>query len=230
MSQTDETKQDMAELTSGADLVMAVCGKDTYLLPVDTLTANSQFFARALEVPMLEKEERKVVIKDIEGSIFEKVVKYILDGSFQFDVETEACEALEAADRLDMKELKEEVCKHIKDNLDPENVKAVASLAERFNAKQLFTAALKFIRDKEVELEKEDVERNPSLAVALVKECRKQLTTLKKRLCEKEEELDEKEEELDEKRQELDDLMGEIDEKNQMIEERRMEMTVEWSI
>ena len=48
-----------------------------------------------------------------------------------------------------MKEIKEEVCKHIKDNLDPENVKAVASLAERFNAKQLFKAALKFIWDKE---------------------------------------------------------------------------------
>jgi len=223
MSQTDETKQDMAELTSGADLVMAVCGKDTYLLPVDKLTANSQFFARALEVPMLEKEERKVVIKDIEGSIFEKVVKYILDGSFQFDVETEACEALEAADRLDMKELKEEVCKHIKDKL-------TLRMSRLWHLWLLFTAALKFIQDKEVELEKEDVERNPSLAVALVKECRKQLTTLKKRLCEKEEELDEKEEELDEKRQELDDLMGEIDEKNQMIEERRMEMTVEWSI
>ena len=120
---------------------MVVCGKDTYFIPVDKLTAKSQFFARALEVPMLEKEERKVVIKDIEDGIFDKVVKYILDGAFQFNVEREACKALKVADGLDMKELKEEVCKHIKDNLDLENVKAVASLAERFSAKQLFEAA-----------------------------------------------------------------------------------------
>ena len=73
--------------------------------------------------------------------IFDKVVKYILDGAFQFNVEREACKALKVADGLDMKELKEEVCKHIKDNLDLENVKAVASLAERFSAKQLFEAA-----------------------------------------------------------------------------------------
>jgi len=174
----------MAELTSGADLVLVVCGKDTYFIPVDKLTAKSQFFARALEVSMLEKEERKVVVKDIECSIFEKVVKYILDGSFQFNVKTEAYEALEVADRLDMKELKEEVCKHIKDNLDLENVKAVASLAERFSAKQLFKTALNFMVEHDVELEKEDLAGDPNLALAFVKGSMVEWRALKEKLKE----------------------------------------------
>ena len=174
----------MAELTSGADLVMVVCGKDTYFIPVGKLTAMSQFFARALEVPMLEKEEKKVVINDIGGSIFKKVVKYILDGSFQFNVKTEAYEALEAADRLDMKEMKEEVCKHIEDNLDLENVKAVASLAERFSAKQLFKTAINFMVEHDVELEKEDLAGNPNLALAFVKGSMVEWRALKEQLKE----------------------------------------------
>ena len=78
-----------------------------------------------------------------------------------------------------MKEIKEEVCKHIKDNLDPENVKAVAALAERFNAKQLFKAAFDYMQEHEVELEKEDVVGNPSLAVAFMKESMVELRALK---------------------------------------------------
>ena len=100
---------------------------------------------KALEVPMMEKMERKVIIKEISSKIFERVVKYIKDGSFDFDVKTEASESLEVSDRLDMEKLKEELCNNIKENLDPENAKAVATLAWRFNANQLFQSALEFM-------------------------------------------------------------------------------------
>ena len=93
---------------------------------------------------MMEKMERKVIIKEISSKIFERVVKYIKDGSFDFDVETEASESLKVSDRLDM-EKKEEFCNNIKENLDPENAKAVATLAWRFNANQLFQSALEFM-------------------------------------------------------------------------------------
>ena len=94
---------------------------------------------------MMEKMERKVIIKEISSKIFERVVKYIKDGSFDFGVETEASESLEVSDRLDMEKLKEELCNNIKENLDPENAKAVATLAWRFNANQLFQSALEFM-------------------------------------------------------------------------------------
>ena len=196
MLQSDETLEDLAELTNDLepDMVTVVCSGDTYFIPVSKLTYNSQFFARALEVPMVEKKERKVMIKDIEGSIFEKVIKFITEGAFQFDVETEAFEALEAADRLDMEELKEEVCNRIKDNLDNENAKAVLSLAERFSDKHLLKAAFDFMQENDIKLEKEDVVENPNLAMAFMEECRIRLADMKEELAVKDQELDEKDE------------------------------------
>ena len=199
MLQSDETLEDLAELTNEPepDMVTVVCSGDTYSIPVSKLTYNSQFFARALEVPMVEKKERKVMIKDIEGSIFEKVIKFITEDAFQFDVETEAFEALEAADRLDMEELKEEVCDRIKDNLDNENAKAVLSMAERFSAKHLLKAAFDFMQENNIKLEKEDVVENPNLAMAFMEECRIRLADMKEELAVKDQELDEKDEILE---------------------------------
>ena len=192
MLQSDETLEDLAELTNEPepDMVTVVCSGDTYSIPVSKLTYNSQFFARALEVPMVEKKERKVMIKDIEGSIFEKVIKFITEGAFQFDVETEAFEALEAADRLDMEELKEEVCNRIKDNLDNENAKAVLSLAERFSDKHLLKAAFDFMQENDIKLEKEDVVENPNLALAFIEESRVALAAMKEDLETKDELVD----------------------------------------
>ena len=83
MTYTAELKTEME-----SDLVQVVCGKDTYPIPANKLAADSQFFARALEVSMMEKMERKVIITEISSKIFERVVKYLKDGSFDFDVET----------------------------------------------------------------------------------------------------------------------------------------------
>jgi len=170
--QTDGTMRKTADLTSESDMVTVVCGDNTYFIPLNKLINDSQFFARALDVPMVEKKERKVVIKDIESGIFEKVIKFITEGKFKFNVETEAFEALEAADRLDMNKLKEEVCNCIIDNLDSENAKAVLSLAERFSAKKLFKAAFDFMQENYIKLEKDDVVENPYLALAFMEECR----------------------------------------------------------
>jgi len=195
MSQTDGTMRKMADLMkseSESDMVTVVCGDDTYSILVFKLTNHSQFFARALEAPMVEKTERKVVIKDIEESTFEKVMKFIMEGTFLFNVKEEAFEALEAADRLDMEELKEVVCNRIKDNLDNENAKAVLSLAERFSAKELFKSAFDFMQENDIKLEKEDVLENPNLALAFMEECRFKLEFLKEELILKEQQLDEK--------------------------------------
>ena len=195
MHQSDEKRDIWDELASESEsaMVTVVCGEDTYFIPINKLTDQSQFFARALEVPMVEKKERKVVVKDIDGSIFEKVIKFIMERSFHFNVETEASEALEAADRLDMKDLKEEVCNKIKDMLDTENVKAVLSVAERFSAKQLFKAAFDFMQEYDVKLDMEDVVENPNLALAFMEECRVTMVNMKEELAEQEEVLDEKE-------------------------------------
>ena len=164
------------------DMVEVVCGNKCHLIPVDKLAAKSQFFARAFEVPMAEKRERKVVLKDFDEKVFEKVVMYIVEDLFLFDMQTEAGEALEAADRLDVKELKDDVCSIIKDNLDLENVKAVLSLADKFNAKELFQAAFEYMQDNEIKFEEHEIVENPGLALAFMKEGGAMIKALKKDL------------------------------------------------
>jgi len=184
-----ENVPDMVEVVCGdkvevscGDMVEVVCGDKSYHIPVDKLAAKSQFFARAFEVPMAEKMWRKVILKDFDEKVFEKVVKYIVEDSFLFDMQTEAGEALEAADRLDMKELKDDVCSIIKENLDPENAKAVLFLADKFNTKELFHAAVKYLEDNEIKFEKHEIVENPGLALAFMEECGAMIKALKKEL------------------------------------------------
>jgi len=179
------------------DMVEVVCGNKCHLIPVDKLAAKSQFFARAFEVPMAEKTERKVVLKDFDEKVFEKVVKYIVEDLFLFDMQTEAGEALEAADRLDVKELKDDVCRIIKDNLDLENVKAVLSLADKFNTKELFHAAIEYMVANDIKLEKHEIVENPGLTLAFMEECGAMIKALNKDLSSQNSQLEEKEELLD---------------------------------
>ena len=167
-------------MENAPDMVEVVCGDKSYLLPVDKLAAKSQFFARAFEVPMAEKMWRKVVLKDFDEKVFEKVVKYIVEDLFLFDMQTEAGEALEAADRLDVKELKDDVCSIIKDNLDLENAKAVLFLADKFNTKELFHAAFEYMEDNEIRLEKHEIVENPDLTLAFMEKCGAMIKALKK--------------------------------------------------
>ena len=184
----------MQSVENVPDVVEVVCGDKSYLLPVDKLAANSQFFARAFEVPMAEKMGRKVVLKDFDEKVFEKVVKYIVEDSFLFDMQIEAGEALEAADRLDVKELKDDVCRIIKNNLDLENAKAVLILADKFNTKELFHAAFEFMEANNIKLEKHEIVENPGLTLAFMEECGKMIKALKKDLSLQELRLEEKEE------------------------------------
>jgi len=179
------------------DMVEVVCGNKCHLIPVDKLAAKSQFFARAFEVPMAEKRERKVVLKDFDEKVFEKVVRYIVEDSFLFDMQTEAGEALEAADRLDVKELKDDVCRIIKDNLDLENVKDVLSLADKFNTKELFHAAIEYMVANDIKLVKDEIVENPGLTLAFMEECGAMIKALKKDLSFQNSQLEEKEELLE---------------------------------
>ena len=121
-------------------------------------------------------------MKDIDEKVFEKVVKYMVEDSFLFDMQTEAGEALEAADRLDMKKLKDDVCIIIKDNLDLENAKAVLFLADKFNTKELFHAAFEYMKDNEIKFEEHEIVENPGLALAFMKEGGAMIKALKKDL------------------------------------------------
>ena len=71
-----------------------------------------------------------------------------------------------------------------------DNAKAVLSLAERYNAKQLFKAAFAFMQENNIKLEMEDVVENPNLALAFMEESRVALAAMKGDLEMKEELVD----------------------------------------
>ena len=192
----DTAMEDLAlrSVENVPDMVEVVCGDKSYLLLVDKLAAKSQFFARAFEVPMAEKMWRKVVLKDFDEKVFEKVVKYIVEDLFLFEMQTEPGEALEAADRLDVKELRDDVCRIIKDNLDPENAKTVLFLADKFNTKELFHAAFEYMEDNEIKFEEHEIVENPGLALAFMKEGGAMIKALKKDLSIEKLQLEEAEE------------------------------------
>ena len=152
----------------GAD-VTVVCGEDTYHLHADLLAAKSRFFATALDIAMVEKQEGKVVVKGVKPETFKKIVCYMYEGTLEEGEKgMDLGEMLEAADWFDMEELKEDICDKVKGNINAANVLAIGNLADTFNAERLVQACVRFLMEEAIVLTREEVAASPGLAVALL--------------------------------------------------------------
>ena len=155
--------------------VTVVCGEDTYHLHSDLLAAKSRFFATALNIAMVEKREGKVVVKGVKPETFKKVVGYMYEEKLQEEEEEmDLGEMLEAADRFDMEELKEDIFDKVKGDIDAANVLAIGNLADAFNAEQLLQACVRFLVRQAIVLTREEVVASPGLVLALLAEERKE--------------------------------------------------------
>ena len=155
--------------------VTVVCGEDTYHLHADLLAAKSRFFATALDIAMVEKQEGKVVVKGVKPETFKKVVGYMYEEKLEEGEEgMDLGEMLEAADWFDMEELKEDIFNKVKGNLNTANVLAIGNLADTFNAERLVQACVRFLVEEAIVLTREEVVASPGLAVALLAEERKE--------------------------------------------------------
>ena len=152
--------------------VTVVCGEDTYHLHSDLLAAKSRFFATSLDIAMVEKQERKVVVKGVKPETFKKVVGYMYEEKLEEGMDLG--EMLEAADWFDMEELKEDIFNKVKGNLNTANVLAIGNLADTFNAERLVQACVRFLVEEAIVLTREEVVASPGLAVALLAEERKE--------------------------------------------------------
>ena len=152
--------------------VTVVCGEDIYHLHADLLAAKSRFFATALDIAMVEKQEGKVVVKGVKPETFKKVVGYMYEEKLEEGMDLG--EMLEAADWYDMEELKEDIFNKVKSNLNTANVLAIGNLADTFNAERLVQACVRFLLEEAIVLTREEVVASPGLAVALLAEERKE--------------------------------------------------------
>ena len=68
-------EEDSEEKPEDCADVMVVCGEDTYHLHSRRLVHMSNFFKTALDIPMKEKEEKKIEVKEVDPAIFHCVVQ-----------------------------------------------------------------------------------------------------------------------------------------------------------
>ena len=62
-----------------------MCGEDTHRVHSKILADTSNFFKTALDIPMVEKEEKKIGAKEIDPKTFKKVIQYMNNGTLEFD-------------------------------------------------------------------------------------------------------------------------------------------------
>ena len=117
----------LLEETESADVTL-VCEDKEWHLHSAVLEMRSPFFKAALASDMKENNEKKIVIKDLDPKTVEDVVNYmhgipITGGSVPA--------LLEAAERFQMMDMKEEVGKVAVKSISKDNVLELGYLARR---------------------------------------------------------------------------------------------------
>ena len=156
--------------TDSADVTL-VCEDKEWQLHSAVLEMRSPFFKAAIANEMKEKNEKKIVINDLDPKTVEDVVNYmhgipIAGGSVPA--------LLEAAERFQMMDMKEEVAMVAVKSISKENVLELGYLAERYKVEQLLKSCERFIVDESVKLSIEEAEKMPRLSARILDTTRKE--------------------------------------------------------
>eukprot|EP00092_Neocalanus_flemingeri_P071342 GFUD01087677.1.p2 GENE.GFUD01087677.1~~GFUD01087677.1.p2 ORF type:complete len:132 (+),score=35.72 GFUD01087677.1:757-1152(+) len=102
---------------------------------------------------MEEKRSSKVTIKDIKEDIVKAMLKYIYTGKIEGLGDDQFHRLFYAADKYDLKELKDVCFKNMSANIDTENALELLILADQHNATKLRKSALTYIVKNKKEFE-----------------------------------------------------------------------------
>lgn len=108
------------------------------------LMTRSPVLASMFNQEMSEKKLNEVVITDISSDTFEKLLEYIYTDEVS-DLEEDAAELLEAADKYQLASLKKRCEESLCESLNPENALKMLGLADRFSAPYLMEYVIKCI-------------------------------------------------------------------------------------
>ncbi|XP_057325885.1 speckle-type POZ protein B-like [Microplitis mediator] len=136
------------------------------------LMARSPVLAAMFSHNMIEKKESKISIPDIAPVIFEKVLKYIYTDEVT-GLDADAERLLEAADKYQLRSLKEICQESLSKTLTVENALKIMTLANRHSAEHLLEFTNKFMASNikkiiETQNFKEFKKSNPPLALELL--------------------------------------------------------------
>ena len=128
------------------DVTFKLQEKETIGAHVAILSAASPVFAAMFQHDLKETKTRTVQINDIKPKVFKLLLSYTYDGKTGcLDNEDVVQQLLEAANKYDVKRLKEECELHLKSSfIRVENVLALLVFAEKYSCPRLYESATAF--------------------------------------------------------------------------------------
>ncbi|XP_065209111.1 speckle-type POZ protein B-like [Planococcus citri] len=127
-----------------SDVTISVNGKN-YPAHKLILAARSSVFKAMFTNDMLESQKNNVTIDDIKQETFEEMLRYIYTGEMR-NLDEWAFELFPAADKYDLKELKNACEELLLSKVSTDNVGKILLLADMHNAEELKANALRFIK------------------------------------------------------------------------------------
>eukprot|EP00092_Neocalanus_flemingeri_P071340 GFUD01087675.1.p1 GENE.GFUD01087675.1~~GFUD01087675.1.p1 ORF type:complete len:356 (+),score=75.65 GFUD01087675.1:77-1144(+) len=112
-------------------------GEQEFRCHKNILCARSSVFEAMFTANMEEKRSSKVTIKDIKEDIVKAMLKYIYTGKIEGLGDDQFHRLFYAADKYDLKELKDVCFKNMSANIDTENALELLILADQHNATKL---------------------------------------------------------------------------------------------
>merc|ERR1719186_2477811 len=126
----------MAQLLHDSDTAdfTLTCGEEEWQLHSPILAIRSDFFRAAILTNMVEKREMRMEIKELDPEAMQQVIKFMYGHPIG---EAPLGSLLEASERFQMADMKQEVIKIASEKISGENVLDIRKLAEFYDIKQL---------------------------------------------------------------------------------------------
>jgi len=147
------------------------CDEEVFYCHRNILSARSPVFSAMFQADMIENRSQKVIIRDVEKSVFSEMLRFIYTGKVSSDesFKSQARKILIAADKYQLELLKKLCEAHLVSTLDSSNCVELLLLGDLHQAANLKMAALDSISMNLASLIKTDVykdlhKQHPELA------------------------------------------------------------------
>jgi len=150
------------------------CGNKEYNCHKIVLSGSSTVFKAMFSNDFKEKKSSEVVIEDLEESTVTELIHYIYSGKVR-NLNDQALKLLAAADKYDIRELKETCESYLRDKISKANICDILIQAYLHNSKMLEELAFRFVKENGHEVLDQSFEDKlklyPHILIKMLKTC-----------------------------------------------------------